>query len=121
MTPWRQSRLLWRIWRFHTALEAIWSAMTVANGYFADQAPWSVRKTDPERADTILFRTVDAIRALAILAQWVIPDGAARILDLVGQPLDKRGFGDLGVALVPGTDLPAPAGVFPRLELPTDA
>ncbi|MBK8631817.1 MAG: methionine--tRNA ligase [Sphingomonadales bacterium] len=105
----------------HTALEAIWSAMTVANGYFADQAPWSVRKTDPERADTILFRTVDAIRALAILAQWVIPDGAARILDLVGQPLDKRGFGDLGVALVPGTDLPAPAGVFPRLELPTDA
>ncbi|HMT44612.1 MAG TPA: methionine--tRNA ligase, partial [Chakrabartia sp.] len=105
----------------HTALEGIWSAMTVANGYFADQAPWSVRKTDPERADTILYKTVDAIRALAILAQWVIPDGAGRILDLVGQPADQRGFEHLDTALVPGTELPAPSGVFPRLELPADA
>lgn len=105
----------------HTALEAIWSAMTVANGYFADQAPWGVRKTDPERADTILYKTVDAIRALAILAQWVIPDGAGRILDLVGQPADQRGFEHLDTALVPGTELPAPSGVFPRLELPADA
>jgi methionyl-tRNA synthetase len=104
----------------HTALEAIWGAMTVANGYFADQAPWSVRKTDPERADTILYKTVDAIRALAILAQWVIPDGAGRILDLVGQPADERGFEHLYVALVPGAELPAPSGVFPRLELPVE-
>jgi len=101
----------------HTALEAIWSAMTAANGYFAEAAPWAVRKTDPERADTILYATIDAIRQLAIMAQWVIPDGASRILDLLAVDEGARSFEALVVSLVPGTSLPAPSGVFPRLEL----
>ena len=41
---------------------------------------------------------------------------AAVLLDQLGVPADRRGFGDLGraAALVPGTPLPKPEGVFPR-------
>ena len=101
----------------HSAIEAIWAAMSAANLYFADQAPWAVRKEDPARADTILYNTAEAIRQLAILAQWVIPDGAGRILDLLSQSEDARNFNDLGLKLQSGLALPPPSGVFPRLEL----
>lgn len=101
----------------HSAIEAVWAAMSATNLYFADQAPWAVRKDNPERANTILYNTAETIRQLAILAQWVIPDGAGRILDLLAQPENKRSFKDLESSLEPGLALPAPAGVFPRLEL----
>lgn len=98
------------------ALEAIWQAMSAANLYFADAAPWSVRKTDPARADTILYHAVEAIRRLAILASWAIPRGCAAILDLLAQPADARDFAALATPITSGTALPMPAGVFPRLE-----
>lgn len=104
----------------NNAVEAIWQGMSAANLYFADSAPWAVRKDDPARADTILYTTAEAIRRLAILAQWVIPDGAGKILDLLAVPDGKRDFSDLDDWLVPGTSLPAPSGVFPRLEMPAD-
>jgi methionyl-tRNA synthetase len=101
----------------HNALEAIWSAARDANQYFADAAPWSVRKTDPERADTILHLTIEAIRRIAIMARWAIPDGADRLLDLLGQDAAARSFTALAEPVVAGTVLPPPSGVFPRLEL----
>ena len=101
----------------HSAIEAIWAAMSAANLYFADQAPWAVRKEDPARADTILYKTAEAIRQLGILAQWIIPEGAGRILELLAQPEDMRDFSALGTEIEEGLALPAPSGVFPRLEL----
>lgn len=98
------------------ALEAIWSAMSAANLYFADQAPWAVRKTDPARADTILYHTAEAIRRLAIMASWAIPTGAAAVLDLLAQPGEARDFNCLGSHIESGIQLPTPSGVFPRLE-----
>ena len=105
----------------HIALDAIWSAARDANQYFADQAPWSVRKTDPERADTILYHAADAIRRIAILTRWAIPGGADALLDLLGQAIDARTFEALGHPLAAGLTLPPPVGVFPRLEAPADA
>ncbi|MDB5713300.1 MAG: methionine--tRNA ligase [Sphingomonadales bacterium] len=99
------------------ALEAIWQAMSAANAYFAEQAPWSVRKTDPARADTILFYTVEAVRQLAILASWAIPEGCGKILEMLAQP-PTPSFADLPNTIKAGTSLPVPTGAFPRLELP---
>ena len=101
----------------HTALEAIWSAARDANQYFADQAPWSVRKTDPARAYTILYYAAEAIRRIAIMARWAIPESADKLLDLLGQGPDARDFDALNRPIAIGTPLPAPAGVFPRLEM----
>ncbi|THD36596.1 MAG: methionine--tRNA ligase [Sphingomonas sp.] len=101
----------------HTALEAIWGAARDANQYFADQAPWSVRKTDPARADTILYYAAEAVRRIAIMARWAIPESADKLLDLLGQGADVRDFDALNRPIVTGTLLPAPSGVFPRLEM----
>ena len=103
----------------HNALDAIWAAARDANQYFADQAPWSVRKTDPARADTILYYTAEAVRRIAIMARWAIPESADKLLDLLGQGADVRDFASLAQPIASGTVLPAPSGVFPRLEMGT--
>ena len=104
----------------HQALEAIWKGAGEANLYISEQQPWSVRKTDPERAGAILYRCAEAVRQLAIMARWAIPASADALLDQLGQAADARDFSALGTPLQVGLELPAPQGVFPRLEIPEE-
>lgn len=104
----------------HQALEAIWKGAGEANLYISGEQPWSVRKTDPARAGTILYRCAEAVRQLAILARWAIPASADALLDQLGQAADARDFAALDQPIKPGLELPAPRGVFPRLELPEE-
>ncbi len=104
----------------HQAMDAIWAGAGEANLYISEEQPWSVRKTDPARADTILYRCAEAVRQLAILARWAIPSSADRLLDQLAQPAGARDFAALETPLEPGLMLPMPEGVFPRLELPAD-
>ena len=60
-----------------------------ANRYFAGAEPWALRKTDPARMGTVLYVTAEAVRQVAILVQPVMPDSAAKLLDLLGVP-DER-------------------------------
>jgi methionyl-tRNA synthetase len=101
---------------FHRALEAIWSVVGAANRYVDDQAPWALRKTDPARMATVLYVLAETIRHLAILVQPVTPESGAKLLDQLSVPENQRDFKALGqgAALVAGTPLPAPSGVFPR-------
>jgi methionyl-tRNA synthetase len=104
----------------HRALEAIWRGAGEANLYISEEQPWSVRKTDPERADTILYRCAEAVRRLAILARWAIPGSSDKLLDQLAQAEDARDFKALATPLEAGLALPQPQGVFPRLELPEE-
>ena len=97
-------------------LDAVWDVVGEANRYFAAQEPWAKRKTDPARMATILYVTAEVVRQVAILAQPAVPEGASALLDLLALPADQRAFAALGPngRLAPGTELPAPRGVFPR-------
>jgi len=56
------------------------------------------------------------VRVAALLSQPVMPESSAKLLDLLGQPDDQRTFAAVGTRLAPGTQLPAPVGVFPRYQ-----
>ena len=100
----------------HHALTAMWEVVGDANRYVDAQAPWGLKKTDPERMATVLYVLAEVIRHLAILAQPVVPDAAARMLDQLAVPEQQRSFDSLGdqEMLLPGTALPKPQGIFPR-------
>ena len=102
----------------HAAIDFIRERLSATNQYFADSAPWALRKTDPERADTVLYYTAEAIRRLAIMLQWVIPESCGKMLDMLSQQPDNRGFADFDTAIKAGLEIPAPTAVFPRLEVP---
>lgn len=101
---------------FHEALESIWVIVRAANGYVDHQAPWALRKTDPDRMATVLWVLAEVIRHVAILMQPVVPTSAARMLDQLAVGEEGRTFASLGEAgaLKAGTPLPKPQGVFPR-------
>ncbi len=107
---------------FSRALEAIWAILGDTNAYFAEQAPWVLRKTDVERMNTVLYVTLEVVRIVAILVQPVMPTSAAKLLEVLGQPDgEARQFAAIATPIVPGTELPAPAPVFPRYEEPAEA
>lgn len=105
----------------HLALEAIWSVLGAANKYFSAQEPWVLRKSespaDQQRFGTVLYTTLEVVRVAALLAQPVMPDAMDKLLDLLGQSADARTFAAIGDRLKPGTQLPAPTGVFPRYQV----
>jgi len=102
--------------QIHLALAKIWAVVADANRYFAGEAPWSLRKTDFARMQTVLYVTAETLRQLAILVQPVTPDAAARLLDLLNVEDNARDFSALGEdgRLTGGATLPKPVPVFPR-------
>ena len=100
----------------HTMLAEIWAVVAEANRYFAGNEPWRLSKTDPARRDTVLYVTAEVLRQVAILAQPVMPEATARLLDLLAVPQDHRSFAAIGTGarLQSGTVLPAPSAIFPR-------
>ncbi len=101
---------------FHEALEAIWVVIRAANGYVDHQAPWALRKTDPARMATVLYVLAESIRHLALCTWPFMPNTSDKILEQLAVSESARSFSEVGSvgALVTGTPLPKPAGVFPR-------
>jgi len=115
-----QSRGFMAQFEIHRVLEAVWAVVADANRYFAGQEPWALKKSDPARMGTVLWVTAEALRNLAILAQPAVPGSAAKLLDLLAVPADRRSFAQVGAPgrLAGGTALPAPSPVFPRYVEP---
>ncbi|MEX0759984.1 MAG: methionine--tRNA ligase [Tistlia sp.] len=103
---------------FHRGLEAVWQVVGDANRYVDEQAPWTLRKTDPARMATVLWVLAETVRHVALLVQPVMPQAMAALLDQLGVEAGRRGFADLETRLLAGTPLPKPEGVFPRFVEP---
>ena len=109
---------------FSSGIEAWIRAVYACNQYVDEQAPWALRKTDPERMKIVLQTLFIALRDLAIAIQPVVPEKAANLLDQLGIPTDERGYDalqdwDWFKRLVDsGFTVAKPTPIFPRLELP---
>ena len=102
-------------------------AVFACNQYIDAQAPWALKKTDPERMKAVLATLFICIRDLAIVIQPIIPASAAKLLDQMGIPEDERSFAALADTTwyerlrAYGFRLAQPVGIFPRLEMPAEA
>jgi methionyl-tRNA synthetase len=106
-----------RLQAFHDVLRSIWSLIGDGDSYIDVMAPWALKKTDPARMATVLYVLADTLRTLAIVIQPFMPEKMAALLDQLAVPADKRDFAALGEGgrLLPGTPLPPPQGLFPRI------
>jgi methionyl-tRNA synthetase len=89
---------------FSVGIEAWLGAVFACNAYIDAQAPWALRKADPERMAAVLGTLVVAVRDLAHAIAPIIPESAAKLLALI----------DAGKG---GAPIPQPTPLFPRLEL----
>ncbi|WP_375427472.1 methionine--tRNA ligase [uncultured Sphingomonas sp.] len=106
-------------------IEAWMRGVFACNGYIDAQAPWALRKIDPDRMHAVLRTLVRAIRMLGIAILPVVPEGAGRVLDQIGATARTHAdieddawydrHAESGFRIAP------PAPVFPRLDLPVQA
>lgn len=103
--------------KFGEVIGAILAMSSAANEYIDREAPWTLKKTDLARMNSVLYYLAESIRCIAIMLQPFTPDAAAKLLDQLAVPADQRLFKHLTpeFALKSGATLPKPEGVFPRL------
>jgi len=92
---------------FSVGIEVWIRAVFACNAYVDAQAPWALRKTDPDRMAAVLGTLVKAVRELTVAIAPIIPDSADKLLSQI----------DVGEG---GTPITQPVPLFPRLELPED-
>ncbi|UYV14819.1 methionine--tRNA ligase [Porphyrobacter sp. ULC335] len=108
------------------AVEAWLQAVFACNAYIDAQAPWTLRKTDPERMETVLATLYICIAQLAVAISPVIPASSAKLLDMLGIPDDLRNLEGIrshwySPLAESNYQIVAPTPLFPRLELPVEA
>ena len=107
-------------------IESWLKAVFACNQYIDAQAPWTLRKTDPERMKAVLATLYGAIRDLAVAIQPVVPGSAGKLLDQMGIPPDERDRAALEDRdsyqrlAASGFKLASPTPIFPRLDLPAE-
>ena len=107
------------------AVEAWLQAVFACNAYIDSEAPWTLRKTDPERMETVLATLYICIAQLAVAISPVIPGSSTKLLDTLGIPEDLRtiaGIRSHWYSPLAESDyrIIAPTPLFPRLELPAE-
>ena len=109
---------------FTEATDAWMRAVYACNQYIDAQAPWALKKTDPERMGQVLGTLFGCIRDLAIAIRPIVPASADKLLDQMGISPNMRDAKALEDEVwydhlrASGFRLQQPQGVFPRLELP---
>ena len=102
------------------ALSLLWSWVGQLNQRIVVQAPWEMAK-DPgqrPRLEQFLYRLLEAIRLIAVMAWPVMPSAAERVLGMMGLAQSAPTPEDLTWGrLLSGTPLPPVAPLFPRIEV----
>jgi methionyl-tRNA synthetase len=96
----------------------VWTSLRRRTAISPAEEPWTLRKTDPARMATVLYVTAEIVRQVAILAQPVDADSAAKLLDLLAVPAEgERQFAACsaaGARARAGSRIARAEGVFPR-------
>ena len=108
---------------FSGALTELWGFIGQFNQAIVQVEPWSLAKDPARRAelDGFLYRLIEGVRLVAVLASPVIPRASSRIFGMLGLGEREPGPADLEWGrLQPGAPLGAVSPLFPRVDKTTD-
>jgi len=106
---------------FRSALEGIWRILSAGNKYLDEEAPWRLLQAGRvDRAGTVLYNTLEAVRVATVLLSPWLPTATARVwtqLGLEASPSSLR-LPDAALwgALPEGTRVRPGRPIFPRIE-----
>jgi methionyl-tRNA synthetase len=104
---------------FAGALTVIWGFVAQFNQAIVQKEPWSLAKDPARRADldAFLYRLLEGVRLVAVLASPVMPRAAARVFAMLGLEEREARPEDLAWGVLgPGQPLGAIEPLFPRVE-----
>jgi methionyl-tRNA synthetase len=117
---------------FQGGINAVFDFIKLVNGYLTEQEPWKVAKGDDDesraRLATILYTAAEALRAVAVLLNPVMPKSSASLWESLGAEVHLGALKDQRVQdtgrwgqLPAGAVVTKGAALFPRLEERSEA
>ena len=102
--------------KFREAQKEAMNLARIGNKYIADEEPWKVIKTDPERVKTVINISLQLTANLAIAFEPFLPYSSAKLRDMIG--MDELNWEDLGrTDLLPsGKQLAKPSLLFSKID-----
>lgn len=99
-------------------LENIINLAEEANIYIDSEAPWKLKKTDPDKTLEVLYALLEVLRYIAIMLLPFIPSSANKMLDQLGVNKEERLFKHLirDYTLTAGSNILEPTIIFPKFE-----
>jgi methionyl-tRNA synthetase len=105
---------------FTKGLTEIWRLLGAANKYIDEAAPWaSLKAGHRDRAGTIVYNTLEALRIATVLLIPVLPAATREVWMQLGiqAPIASQALSDARWGgLVPGTRIRPGRPIFPRIE-----
>ena len=78
--------------RFKFGVNEAMRVVGEANKYFSEQAPWKLRESDPDRMQTILHVTLQAVADAKTLLTPFLPRSSAAVNEMLGGAADWSGM-----------------------------
>lgn len=75
--------------RFREASQLMMNLARAGNKYLADEEPWKLIKTDPERVQTIMYVAVQVAAGLSIVSEPFLPFSAKKLKEMLSLPSDN--------------------------------
>lgn len=82
--------------RFRDALKEFMDIARLGNKYLADQEPWKLVKTDPERVKTIMYVSLQITTALSVLCEPFLPFTAIKLRGMLNLKRGAKGWDSFG-------------------------
>ena len=105
--------------KFREAAQHYMALARTGNKYLADQEPWKLIKTQPERVPTILYVALQLAAALAHLGEPLLPHSSKKLKSMLNLGDQAFSFSALALAqtlLKPGHQLAEPQLLFRKIE-----
>ena len=70
-------------YRFREALSELMNVARLGNKYLADEEPWKLIKTDPDRVQTQMYVALQIASSLAVLSEPFLPHTSAKLKEML--------------------------------------
>jgi methionyl-tRNA synthetase len=99
----------------HRLLGVVLGVARAGNRYADQQAPWKLRKTDPDRMRTSLYVLIELVRKISVALEPVVPASAQAVFQQVNVPENLRTLRSIAQRMEGGQSIDAPSPIFRKI------
>jgi methionyl-tRNA synthetase len=103
-------------YHFRAYSQEVMNLARLGNKYLAEQEPWKLIKTDPERVETIMFTALQIAAGLSILSEPLLPFTSRKMMDMLHFNASWEDVSGNNFLLAPGHLLEKPQLLFEKIE-----
>jgi methionyl-tRNA synthetase len=103
-------------YKFREAQAEVMNLARIGNKYLAEQEPWKVIKTDPQRVQTVINLSLQITANLSLLLLPFLPKTAKNLQQMLGIQLTDWTVGGSSELITQGTQINQPEILFSKIE-----